>query len=45
MKVNEIQELAKKENILIDKKVNGSNKKKTKQELMNELINLQNKDL
>lgn len=45
MKVNEIQELAKNENILIDKKVNGSNKKKTKQELMNELINLQNKDL
>ena len=37
LKVSELQDLAKKENISIDKKVNGSNKKKTKQELIDEL--------
>lgn len=38
LKVSELQELAKNENISLDKKVNGSNKKKTKQELIDELI-------
>jgi hypothetical protein len=38
LKVSELQEIAKNENISLDKKVNGSNKKKTKQELIDELI-------
>jgi hypothetical protein len=38
LKVSELQELAKNEDISLDKKVNGSNKKKTKQELIDELI-------
>ena len=40
LKVSELQDLAKKENITLDKKVNGTNKKKTKQELIDELLNL-----
>ena len=40
LKVSELQDLAKKENITLDKKVNGANKKKTKQELIDELLNL-----
>ena len=38
LKVSELQEIAKKENISLEKKVNGSNKKKTKQDLIDELI-------
>jgi hypothetical protein len=38
LKVSELQEIAKNENISLDKKVNGSNKKKTKQDLIDELI-------
>jgi hypothetical protein len=42
LKVPEIQEMAKKENISLDKKINGVNKKKTKQELAEELVNKKN---
>ena len=42
-KIVELQEMAKKENINLDKKVNGVNKKKTKQELIKELIANQKK--
>jgi hypothetical protein len=42
LKINEIQDLAKKENINLDKKINGVNKKKTKQELIDEIINCYN---
>jgi hypothetical protein len=37
MKLHELQNLARKENLSIDKKVNGHQKKKTKQELIDEL--------
>ena len=37
MKLPELQNLARKENLSIDKKVNGHQKKKTKQELIDEL--------
>ena len=43
LKLGELQELAKKENINLDKKVNGVNKKKTKQELIDEIIEIQKK--
>ena len=42
LKLPEIQEMAKKENISLDKKINGVNKKKTKQELAEELVNKKN---
>ena len=37
MRLSELQTLAKKENLSLDKKVNGQPKKKTKQELIDEL--------
>lgn len=37
MKIKELQELIKKENLSLDKKINGVSKKKTKQELIEEL--------
>ena len=37
MKIKDLQELIKKENLSLDKKINGVNKKKTKQELIEEL--------
>jgi len=43
LKLSELQDIAKKENINLDKKVNGSNKKKTKQELIEEIIAIQKK--
>ena len=43
LKLGELQDLAKKENINLDKKVNGVNKKKTKQELIDEIIEIQKK--
>lgn len=43
LKLGELQDLAKKDNINLDKKVNGVNKKKTKQELIDEIIEIQKK--
>jgi hypothetical protein len=43
LKLGELQDLAKKENINLDKKVNGVNKKKTKQELIDEIIEIKKK--
>ena len=43
LKLGELQDIAKKENINLDKKVNGVNKKKTKQELIDEIIEIQKK--